>query len=65
MIDERNGVEYWCFDSSETTLAMQKDSATGEYYLKDTGKQNWAKNVNSSGASGDTYGFSPLTKALL
>ena len=24
VIDEGNGVEYWCFDSSETTLAMQK-----------------------------------------
>ena len=63
VIDERNGVEYWCFDSSETTLAMQKDSATGEYYLKDTGKQNWAKNVNSSGASGDTYGFFPFNES--
>ena len=24
--DRRNGVEYWWFDSSKTTLAMQKDS---------------------------------------
>ncbi len=61
--ERRNGVEYWYFDSSETTLAMQKDSATGEYYLKDTAEKNdWAKNVNSSGASKDTYGFFPFNE---
>ena len=64
-----NGVEYWCFDSSITTLAMQKDPSTGEYYLKDRGNQGWAKNVNSSGttdinagAVSNTYGFFPFNE---
>ena len=49
---DRNGVDYWWFDSSKTTLAMQKDPSTEEYYLKDTGNQGWAKNVNSTGTTG-------------
>ena len=69
VIDKSNGVEYWCFDSSETTLAMQKDPSTGEYYLKDTENQGWAKNVNSSGTTdanagvvSNTYGFFPFNE---
>ncbi len=58
-----NGVAYWCFDSSETTLAMQKDSATGKYYLKDTENKDWAKNVEASGAvKNDSYGFFPFNE---
>ncbi len=54
--------EYYVFDSAQTTLHLAGD---GQLYLKDTGHQNWSKNVNSSGsASGDpvsnTYGFFPL-----
>ena len=46
--DDTPNVDYWYFDSADTTLAMRKDSASGEYYLQDTGKQDWSKNVNSS-----------------
>ena len=35
---ENNGVKYWVFDSSKTTLLMRQDSATGEYHLQDPGK---------------------------
>ena len=65
---DRNGVDYWWFDSSKTTLAMQKDPSTEEYYLKDTGNQGWAKNVNSTGTTGGndgvstTYGFFPFNE---
>ena len=63
VLDESDGVEYWCFDSSETTLAMQKDPSTGEYYLKDTGKRDWAKNVGSDGkGNGGAYGFFPFNE---
>lgn len=60
-----NGVLYWCFDSAQTTLAMKKDPSTSVYYLKDVGKQNWAKNVNSSSEVTDvsnTYGFFPFNE---
>lgn len=39
-----NGVEYWYFDSADTTLAMRTDTESGNYYLENVGgKQNWAK----------------------
>lgn len=63
------GVDYWWFDSASTTLAMQKDSTNGNYYLADhssDSNKNWSKNLNSSGiyTSGDsvsnTYGLFPF-----
>lgn len=63
-----NGVDYWCFDSAETTLAMRKDSNGTGYYLYNTGNQDWSKNVDSTGyVSGDdkisnTYGFFPFNE---
>ncbi len=64
---KNNGVNYWTFDSAETTLAMKQDSSTKAYYLSDTGNQNWSKNVNSSSLYGkddvsNTYGFFPFNE---
>ena len=55
-------VDYWYFDSADTTLAMRKDSASGEYYLQDTGKQDWSRNVDSSSSRKDTHGFFPFNE---
>lgn len=55
-----DGVEYWYFDSADTTLAMRTDK--GSYYLKDVGKQDWSKNVNSSSKTDNTYGFFPFNE---
>ncbi len=58
-----NGVEYWVFDSRDTTLAMQQDTRTNAYYLKDVGHQGWAKNVNASSQPDSgyaEYGFLPF-----
>ena len=55
-------VDYWYFDSADTTLAMRKDSASGEYYLQDTGKQDWSRNVNSSSSDQNTHGFFPFNE---
>lgn len=60
-----NGVEYWYFDSAETTLAMRQDSSTNEYYLQDVGNQGWAQNVNSSSKTdgvSNEYGFFPFNE---
>ena len=58
-----NGVEYWYFDSADTTLAMRKDIASQNYYLENVGeKQNWSKNVNSASAEQDAYGFFPFNE---
>lgn len=32
-----NGVEYWYFDSADTTLAMRTDTESGNYYLENVG----------------------------
>ena len=60
--DDTPNVDYWYFDSADTTLAMRKDSASGEYYLQDTGKQDWSKNVNSSSSDQKTHGFFPFNE---
>ncbi len=57
-----NGVEYWYFDSADTTLAMRTDTESGNYYLENVGKQNWAKNVDSASADKGTYGFFPFNE---
>lgn len=63
--NDNSGVEYWYFDSVDTTLAMRTDKESGSYYLKDVGHQDWSKNVNSSSnTSGvsNTYGFFPFNE---
>lgn len=63
-----NGVEYWTFDSAETTLAMKQDPDTEQYYLKDEGHKDWSKNVNSSSDTSGvstTYGFFPFNETSI
>lgn len=64
------GVDYWWYDSASTTLAMQKDTESDNYYLADYtylgNDRSWSKNLNSSGIynEGDkvsnTYGLFPF-----
>ncbi|MGM9548403.1 MAG: hypothetical protein ACI3V5_00950, partial [Faecousia sp.] len=56
-----NGIKYWVFDSSQTTLAMRQDSSRG-YFLTDVGNQEWTKNRETDGSS-QGYGFFPLNDA--
>lgn len=58
-----NGVEYWYFDSADTTLAMRTDTESGNYYLENVGgKQDWAKNVDSASSDKRTHGFFPFNE---
>ena len=59
---DTHGVDYWWFDSSQTTLAMQKDLSTQKYYLKNTENQSWARNVKSDGKDAGAYGFFPFNE---
>lgn len=62
---KNNGVNYWCFDSAKTTLAMRQDTGKNTYYLEDTGNKDWSKNVNSSSKTdgvSNTYGFFPFNE---
>lgn len=63
--NDDSGVEYWYFDSADTTLAMRTDKESGSYYLKDVGHQDWSKNVNSSSKTdgvSNPYGFFPFNE---
>ena len=60
--EDGDGVKYWTFDSSKTTLAMKQDTTTNAYYLKDVGNQNWSLNVDSSSNSTGKYGFFPFNE---
>ena len=58
-----SGVEYWYFDSADTTLAMRKDIASQNYYLENVAeKRNWSKNVNSASAEQKAHGFFPFNE---
>lgn len=60
-----NGVEYWYFDSADTTLAMHTDKKSGSYYLENVGNKDWSKNVNSSSKTdgvSNPYGFFPFNE---
>ena len=57
-----SGVEYWYFDSADTTLAMRTDKESGNYYLEDVDNKDWSKNVNSSSKTDNTYGFFPFNE---
>lgn len=60
---DNNGVEYWYFDSADTTLAMRTDTESGNYYLENVGKQeDWSKNVDSSSNYTNSYGFFPFNE---
>ncbi len=61
---DNNGVNYWTFNSKDTTLAMRYDSTAG-YFLEDVGNQGWSKNVNSTSSTTGTtytYGFFPFNE---
>lgn len=63
--NDNSGLEYWYFDSADTTLAMRTDKESGSYYLKDVGHQDWSKNVNSSSKTdgvSNPYGFFPFNE---
>lgn len=63
---DNNGVEYWYFDSADTTLAMRTDKESGNYYLEDVvDNRDWSKNVNSSSKTDNVsnpYGFFPFNE---
>lgn len=63
------GVDYWWYDSSSTTLAMQKDTASNNYYLANRSSdsdRSWSRNLTSNGSTdsddkvSNTYGLFPF-----
>ena len=58
---QKNGVEYWVFDSDDTTLEMKQDSATSKYYLSEvTSNKQAFENKNHQGKGTGKFGFFPF-----
>ncbi len=56
-----DGIDYWVFDSSKTTLQMKQDGGT--YFLDqitDANERNKYMNLNASSQGTNTYGFFPF-----
>lgn len=58
-------VDYWCFDSKDTTLYLKQDSgqnSDSKYFLQSTKNRESSKNVSASQGSKDPYGYFPFNE---
>ena len=61
-------VDYWCFDSKDTTLYLKQDSGQNpdsKYFLQSTKNRDPSKNVNASSGFDnvtDQYGYFPFNE---
>lgn len=61
-------VDYWCFDSKDTTLYLKQDSgqnSDSKYFLQSTNNRESSKNVNASSGFEkvtNTYGYFPFNE---
>ena len=61
-------VDYWCFDSKDTTLYLKQDSGQNpdsKYFLQSTNNRESSKNVNASSGFDkvtNTYGYFPFNE---
>lgn len=59
------GVDYWYFDSKDTTLYLKQDSeqnSDSKYFLQSTQNRESSKNVSASSNSKDHYGYFPFNE---
>lgn len=64
---EDQGVDYWCFDSKDTTLYLKQNSeqnSDSKYFLQSQSANNResSKNVSASSNSKDLYGYFPFNE---
>lgn len=62
---EDQGVDYWCFDSKDTTLYLKQDSgqnSDSKYFLQSAKDRESSKNVSASSNSKDPYGYFPFNE---
>lgn len=66
IFDEDQGVDYWCFDSKDTTLYLKQNSeqnSDSKYFLQEsTDKRDRSLNVDSSSNSQGHYGYFPFNE---
>ena len=62
---EDQGVDYWCFDSKDTTLYLKQNSeqnSDSKYFLQSADNRESSKNVSASSNPKDPYGYFPFNE---
>lgn len=65
IFDEDQGVDYWCFDSKDTTLYLKQNSeqnSDSKYFLQSAKNRDSSKNVSASSTPKDPYGYFPFNE---
>ena len=65
LFDNDPGVDYWYFDSKDTTLYLKQDSeqnSDSKYFLQSTQNRESSRNVSASSNSKDLYGYFPFNE---
>lgn len=62
---EDQGVDYWCFDSKDTTLYLKQNSeqnSDSKYFLQSADNRESSRNVSASSNPKDLYGYFPFNE---
>ena len=72
IFNEDQGVDYWYFDSQDTTLYLKQDSTTKQYFLKSSTENreqsrnldsdSASKTINKNGKNVNSYGYFPFNE---
>lgn len=65
LFDNETDVDYWCFDSKDTTLYLKQDSgqnSDSKYFLQSAKDREPSRNVSASSNSKDSYGYFPFNE---
>ena len=66
LFGNETNVDYWCFDSKDTTLYLKQNSeqnSDSKYFLQEsTTNRNPSKNVSASSTPKDPYGYFPFNE---
>lgn len=65
LFDNDPGVDYWYFDSKDTTLYLKQDSgqnSDSKYFLKKVPTEGRSENVNASSGPQGHYGYFPFNE---
>jgi len=65
LVDNDPGVDYWYFDSKDTTLYLKQDSgqnSDSKYFLQSTDNRKSSENVDASSGGQGHYGYFPFNE---
>ena len=65
LFGNETNVDYWCFDSKDTTLYLKQDSgqnSDSKYFLQSADNRESSRNVRASSNPKDPYGYFPFNE---